>query len=468
MGWQAKSSEVQTLLAAKRSLGEEVFFSGYSTDTRKIKAGDLFIALQGERFDGHDFIEQAVAGGAAGALVHRPLSEEQRERIATAQPNFVVLLVNDSLLALQTMATAWRQQCGYQVFAITGSNGKTTSKEFLTQILATKYKVHGAVGSLNNHWGVPFTLLDAGAEHQFVVVEMGMNSPGEIHRLCEIALPDVTAVSMVGSSHLGGLGSRDAIAKEKASIYAFSDTTRKVFNLDNPYTLKMWQEYGRSGDLCFSQNQSADIHMQVVGGDLFATELTGEILGHRFHASIPVYGKHNVNNLMLASAMACLAGMQPDDIVAAFAGLGTAWGRNQLFKAKTVDVLFDAYNANPESMKAFLHNLSDLPVQGNKHLLLGEMLELGEDAESLHYELGQQAATTQAYRIHFFGPNFEQFRAGLGSYENIKSSIFSNAYEDLLAKKIASMLQPGDAIFIKASRGLRLERFLELLDIPPK
>ena len=463
MAWQANSDYVIDLLAADLVHGNEQDFIGYGTDTRKNLDGKLFIALEGDQFDAHKFVYQAATQKASGALVGKALDQEQLEKLEKDYPSFALIQCDDSLLGLQKLANAWRKDCGFTVIGITGSNGKTTTKEFLQSILSHKYKTYSSEGSLNNHWGVPFTLLNASPQHEVVIAEMGMNNPGEIHRLCEIAEPDHVCVTFVGRGHLEGLGSIEGVAKEKASIYKYSKETKKVFNLDNPYTKKMYHEFSQRDDVSFASTTDADVSMAVVDSALQSMQIEGKILDLSFAKEVQIYGKHNVTNLMAASGLALLVGMSPYEIVNSFNNLKMAWGRNQVMEIGDHLVVFDGYNANPDSMDAFLSNAADVEVEGNKFLLLGEMLELGESAPAAHEALARAASQANFKAVHFFGPSFKHFEAGLETYKNKESCVLSSTYEESLAKKIQSMLEPKDAIFIKASRGMRLERFMDLL-----
>lgn len=463
MAWNASAKKVAEVTGAKVSGKTDVHFTAYGTDTRKDLSQKLFIALKGDNFDANDFLEKALEAGAAGLLFDKKLSEEELNALQRENPELCLLQVEDTLESLQQLSTAWRRECGFLVVGITGSNGKTTTKEFLHQILNTQIKAYASQGSLNNHWGVPFTLLDADQDCEVVVCEMGMNSPGEIARLCHIAEPDVVGVTFVGRGHLEGMGSIEKVALEKSQIYLNAPKAKKLFNMDNFYTKTMKEDYWQEGDLCFSKEKGQDIFAKCLNSDFEKMSVEGSLKANEFVANLSVFGEHNVTNLMAAMGFASLCGLSDEQVIKALPSVKMAWGRNQVEKINELTVVFDAYNANPESMDAFLENASKQKLEGKKHLVLGEMLELGAEAASLHEDLGRKAAALGFDSAHFFGPSFKQFATGLESSGKLESSVVSSTYEQSLAIKIKSMLQPNDAVFIKASRGIRLERFLELL-----
>jgi UDP-N-acetylmuramoyl-tripeptide--D-alanyl-D-alanine ligase len=292
---------------------------------------------------------------------------------------------------------------------------------------------------------------------------MGMNSPGEIAHLCHIAEPNVVGVTFVGRGHLEGMGSVEKVALEKSQIYLNAPKAKKLFNMDNFYTKTMKEDYWQEGDLCFSKEKGRDIFANCLNSDFEKMSVEGALLGNEFVANLSVFGEHNVTNLMAAMGFASLCGLNAEQVINALPSVKMAWGRNQVEKINDLTVVFDAYNANPESMDAFLENASKQKLEGRKHLVLGEMLELGAEAAKLHEDLGKKASALGFDSAHFFGPSFKQFKEGLQSSGIQENAVISNAYEQSLALKIKSMLKPNDAVFIKASRGIRLERFLELL-----
>lgn len=441
-------------------------FSGVGTDTRADLTGSIFVALKGESFDAHDFLDKAVEAGAAALLVHR-LPANPEKILAKVS----VVEVTDTLKALQNLGRFWRRKMPAKIFALTGSNGKTTTKEFAAALIGSVRKVHYSKGSFNNHWGVPITLLAMEPGHEVALVEMGMNHPGELTELCDIAEPDAVMVTMVGRGHLEGLGSVEGVAQAKAEIYeAALPNAAMIFNLDNEYTLRMYEKFSSSaggGVITFSSaNAAADVRLEVVSMDLDSMCVRGEIRGIKGEAAISVFGSQNITNLMAAASLALAAGLTPEQIWSAFPLCRTVWGRNQWVKlASGARVLFDGYNANPESMQAAIENFVLLKTHGCKFAILGEMREMGTHAEDVHHELGLQAAQAGFDGICFVGPSGASFEAGLRAGGFSKNKVISNSYEQGLAPRTLPVLDDSDIVLIKGSRGMQLEK--ALLDLKP-
>ncbi len=432
-------------------------FDGISTDTRVDNKGKLFIALKGDSFDAHDFLDKAVASGAAAILVHK------NEKLAKTNA-VTVIKVDDTLLALQNLGRYWRKKHRAKVVALTGTNGKTTTKEFLAQILSSKYKVCIPEGSFNNHWGVPMSLLQLNSTHDFMISEMGMSNPGEIAVLCKIALPDITMVTNVGRGHLEGVGSVEGVAKEKQEIYINSPSSLKVFNLDNSYTRDMWNQFRHEkNDFTFSLKENlADVYFSSVKNDDSGIIVSGTIAGVASSATANVFGIHNAYNLAAAAAAALTCGMSAVDIWQSLNRCQTVWGRNQWVNLTGgARVLFDAYNANPESMNAFLKNTGSMITKGRKFYVLGDMLELGKHQKKEHQIIAKALKGIGFEKAYFVGENAALMKTELSG----KNLVISSAYKQELALELKSMLQPEDTIFMKASRGIKLEKFL--LDLDP-
>ncbi|MCX7977902.1 MAG: UDP-N-acetylmuramoyl-tripeptide--D-alanyl-D-alanine ligase, partial [Bdellovibrionaceae bacterium] len=333
----------------------EPHFKSIGTDTRKDLTGALFIALKGETHDAHQYLDKALVAGAAGLLIH----DESALPVQSGKAS--VVLVPDTLRALQQLGTWSRRLSRAKVVGITGSNGKTTTKEFTAAIISQSMSVHYNEGSFNNHWGVPFNLLQLPVDVDVAVVEMGMNHAGEITRLVEIAEPDVVVCTMVGRAHIEHFGTIDGIAAAKEEIYkAASPQATRIYNLDNHYTLQMHLRHRYPGrSLTFSEKQlGADVCLRVVEMDLYSMVVEGHILGESGSARIPVFGRQNITNLMAAAACGAAVGMDPQHIWQGLTRCKTSWGRNQILNLKSGALaLFDAYNANPDSMQALMQNI---------------------------------------------------------------------------------------------------------------
>ena len=435
------------------------------TDTRIDLSNQLFIALKGENFDAHQFLQKAVAQNAAALVVdHLPAgSEELKKKVS-------IILVKDTLLALQAMGNFYRKKSKALIIGVTGSNGKTTSKEFAAAVISAKKKVHIPKGSFNNHWGVPLTLLAQPEEAQVSVIEMGMNHAGEIKLLCEIADPDVVVCSMVGRAHIEYFGSIEKIAEAKEEIYEHSNPkATRIYNLDNPHTKKMFEKaksrFPNSPILTFSSEQSSDVHLKVAAVEMGSLTVNGEIQGVAGSAKIPVFGAHNLTNIMVAASAALSSGMNPVEIWQALPRCKTNWGRNQLVNLKSgAELLFDAYNANPDSMKALLDNVKLFKNPGKKIGIFAQMRELGDASEKSHEELGQLVGKTGFDIVWFYGDDAEAFKRGIEASKYPKNIMISKTYEDSLASEVANVLKLGDALVVKGSRGMKLERFVMACD----
>lgn len=463
MNWHLSLSELITATGG-RSLSEpHQDLSGVGTDTRADLKGQLFIALKGENFDAHDFVPKAVAQGASSVLVHE-WREEWKPLLARA--SFVQ--VGDTLKGLQDLGRFWRRKHRFTVVGISGSNGKTSTKEFTAALLKNAIPTFASKGSFNNHWGVPLSLLQAGPQQSIVILEMGMNHAGELTTLTGIAEPNIVAVTMVGRAHIGELGSQEAVAAAKEEMYISCPKALHIFNLDNPWTRQMFERSLAAGHtqgrVTFSETKSeADVQFQVVSVTAKGLELKTRIKSETAALTVSVFGRHNVTNLMTASAIAVSLGLKPAQI---FKGLGeiseVAWGRNQFVNLNSgASVLFDAYNANPDSMEAMLNNFAEMRVAGRKFLVVGDMLELGELSEPAHFEVGAKAARLQPAAVLYQGNFAAAFEKGLQSESYAGRFSAIREFDELVAKSFATIFQKGDLIAVKGSRGMKLERVLK-------
>lgn len=454
-------------------------FSGVGTDTRADLNGKIFVALKGDTFDAHDFLDKAVAAGATALLVHR-----LPENAKGLGDKVTIVQVDDTLRGLQRLGNFWRRklgrETGVKILGVTGTNGKTTTKEFAAAVLGAKFDVQWSRGSFNNHWGVPISLLSIDSGHQVAVIEMGMNHPGELTELVAIAEPDAVLVTMVGRGHLEGVGSIEGVARAKAEIYehASREATR-IFNLDNEHTRAMLETWGKGRApgkvLTFASpawakkaGQALDVSLEIASQSFDSLVVRGEIRGTTGEATVTVFGSHNVTNLMAAASLALVCGMTPQEIWKALPLCKMAWGRNQWVNlASGARALFDAYNANPESMSAAVDNFAALAPKtgGRKMAILGEMRELGEQSPALHRELGERVARAGFDAVAFIGPHHADFEAGLNTAGFSKKLFVSDSYEKSLAPRMLPVLDREDIVLIKGSRGMQLEKALK--DLKP-
>ena len=431
-------------------IGDDSAFDCVGTDSRAVRPGQLFVALKGERFDGHDYAEQALAQGAAGVVL-----EKNTANLAPA------IVVEDSYLALGQLAAHWRAKFAIPVVAITGSNGKTTVKEMLSAILAVKAggmaSIHATVGNLNNHIGLPLTLLKLRDSHQYAVLEMGMNHLGEIAYLSDLAKPTLALINNAGTAHLGELGSRDKIAQAKGEIFAgLAANGVALINADEDYAA-YWRALNAGKKiLTFAMDQAADVQAsyQERAGDCMVNLRTpaGEV-----DFVLPVMGVHNVRNALAASAAAYALGVSNADIATGLAGFSAVKGRLQnkmaIHGARLID---DTYNANPDSMKAAIDVLAN--QTGEKILVLGDMGELGADAARLHREVGQYAKTKGLKQLYCLGELSLEMVHGFG----VGAGHFDDAAA--LAEAIKPKLSAQVTVLVKGSRFMKMERVIDLLD----
>lgn len=466
-----------------------VQFEGVGTDSRKSLKNQLFIALKGDNFDAHNFLEQAVISGATGILVH---TQDEAKKLELQQTlnrlshRVTIILVQDTLKALQQLSRHVRQSWGRPIIAITGSNGKTTTKEFAAQILSVYKKVHYNQGSYNNHWGLPLTLLNLNKEHEVAICEMGMNHKGEIHELVKIAEPNIVGVTMVGRAHLEGLGSIQSVAQAKEEIYESSvspPTLKRIFNLDNNWTRIMFDKYQKLnlGPIYTfsSQNSNVDVHFEIEQMTMDSIKLRGHVQKIKGSAIVPVFGMQNLNNLMFAACAALAYGLTPDEIWKALPQCKTIWGRNQKISHSTgAEILFDGYNANPDSQKALVENIQHIQITRPIVGIFGEMRELGAQSPSLHEELGTLVAGAPFKQVFFVGHHGESFMEGfskglsknrehhmdLPNKEKVQLKLYQEV-DSFLIEEIQKWLPEKPLITIKGSRGVKLEKILKELQI---
>ncbi|MCB2193164.1 MAG: UDP-N-acetylmuramoyl-tripeptide--D-alanyl-D-alanine ligase [Deltaproteobacteria bacterium] len=432
-------------------------FTGVSTDTRTIQAGELFVALSGPNFDGNEFLDQAFEQGAAAALVRRGAQ-------APDGNGHCLLEVEDTLKALGDLAAAWRREHSALVAAITGSNGKTTTKEMLGAILRRRHQVLATKGNLNNLIGLPLTLLGLREAHTACVVEMGMNAPGEIARLTEIAAPEAGVITNVGPAHIGMLGSMEAIAKAKAELFeGLSPAATAVVNLDDP----LLAPYAASLScrvVSFGIEAMADVRATDITAlgeqQSFVLDLAGEAVEVR----LPAPGVHNVMNALAAAATAWALGQGADAVAAGLEAFTPVPGRLALTgEPGGPAVVDDTYNANPFSVACGLLAAKDMAQGRPLVLVLGDMKELGEFAAELHHQTGLKAAQVGCRLVVALGEHAEHVAAGArqGGLSAQQALVFA-AMEELL-EEITQLLDAQDLVLVKGSRSMGMERVVARL-----
>ncbi|MDO8446078.1 MAG: UDP-N-acetylmuramoyl-tripeptide--D-alanyl-D-alanine ligase [Deltaproteobacteria bacterium] len=435
-------------------------FCGVSTDTRTIKAGELFIALKGENFDGHEFVGKAIEKGACGAIVSGQWS------VVSGQKYFIVE-VEDTLSALGDIAKLWREKHPVPVVAITGSNGKTTTKEMVASILSQKYRVLKTEGNLNNLIGLPQMVLKIDDSHEAAVLELGMNVFGEIKRLSEICKPDIAVITNIGSGHLEGVGSIEGVARAKKEILdGLKADGTFVVNADDPYIREMAK--GWSGKMISFglDNLDADVKTPFVDYNCCygsGVRLSMIIKGKLLDVTLAGLGLHNVYNATAAAAVALAMGLGAEDIKKGLEEWSPFKGRFELLRLECgVNLIDDSYNANPNSVAMALKTLADVKGVGRGLAVLGDMLELGAHAEDAHYEIGKKAAATGIDYLLLLGPLSSSHTARgarEGGMSDERVMVVSNHGEAV--SRINPMLRGGDWVLVKGSRGMAMEKIVE-------
>jgi UDP-N-acetylmuramoyl-tripeptide--D-alanyl-D-alanine ligase len=422
-----------------------------STDSRAVRPGDLFVALHGENFDGHQFVEQALQRGAVGAMVETKFSGK-------ISPEFSLLRVHDTLKAYQQLAASYRRSLGLKVIAITGSNGKTSTKDFTASVLSRQFRVTRTEGNFNNHVGLPRTILEASAEDQIAVWEIGMNHPGEIAPLAQIARPDVAIITNIGVAHIQFMGSREAIAQEKGDLAA-------SLGPDGTLILNSSDEFAQSianrtaGRVIFAGIEQGEVQARDIIQSANGAEF--ELLegAHRCHAVLPVPGLHMVQNALVAVAAGRVFRVSLEDCAAGLAAAPLTKARLQIKTIRGVQFIDDTYNANPDSTKAALRTLAELETQGRRIAVLGQMLELGAESRRGHREVGETAASLGIDHLIALGKDAAEIAAGAESAGLTNNETVATA--ELAADRLCEIVRPGDLVLIKGSRSARTERVLE-------
>jgi UDP-N-acetylmuramoyl-tripeptide--D-alanyl-D-alanine ligase len=451
--------EAATLLGTSSADPDRVA-TGYSIDSRTLTAGELFFAIRGPRFDGHDFVAQALSRGAAGAVVEVSFREKADPSLAQS-----LLGVSNPTQALQRLAREVRRRWGKRLIAVTGSAGKTTTKELIASVLARRYSVLKSPGNLNNYYGVPLALLALEPAHQVAVLELAMSAPGEIALLAQIAEPQVGVVTNVAPVHLEFFDTVDSIARAKRELIdnLISPSTA-VLNFDDErvreFVVGFEGQVVTYGFRDGAKFRAIGLHSEVDGGSRFTVRSAGFEKEFR----IPLPGRHNVLNALAAIATASLFDIPPEQIEQGLAERSTLHQRSEILTLPSgITVLNDCYNSNPLAMERMLETLANWPGGGRRILVAGEMLELGPLSPEWHRNVGRNCAeggvdwllAVQGDARFFVEGAVE---AGLPAE---RAKFFSTPQE--AAEAYRGLLQPGDVVLVKGSRGVHLEKVIELL-----
>ena len=453
-----------------------------STDTREIAPGQLFFAIKGENYDANDFIDQAAKSGATLIVIDR---ESAIEKLAGIAKKPAVILVEDSVAALQRLAAAYRDHLratGTKVIAIAGSNGKTTTRHLIHSVLATTLKGTQSPKSFNNHIGVPVTLLSAAETDQFVCVEVGTNHPGELAALGKIVRPDAIVITSIGHEHMEFFKTLAGVAEEEASILphvavdglAVIPGDGETWSLLEPYVRELWRRAGNVTLLKFGESPGNDLRAKNCVLDPAGSRFSVDIGPLSLSIRLTLLGQHNSRNALAAIAVARWMGLSDDVIVAALAkatpvamrlNVSRLPATPDLDPAKQFTVINDAYNANPDSMAAALRTLCEFPAN-RRVAVIGDMRELGDEGPELHRKIGRLIAELGPQNIGYvvFIGRLSLFAADALArvWPKDRTQAFV-AWDDALPAQVAALVQPGDVVLIKASRGMGLERLVPAL-----
>ena len=439
----------------------DVSFSGVSTDSRTVEKGQLFFALRGETFDGHDFVQEAVKKGAVAVVVNQDWTID-----LPAHTRASIIRVPDTLKALGDLAGRWRRRFDARVAAITGSGGKTTTKEMLYAILSLEGLTLKNEGNFNNLIGLPLSLFLLDKSHRYAVLEMGMNRPGEIGRLTEIADPDIGLITNVGHAHIEGVGSIEGVAKAKVELLdKMAPRALAILNGDDRILMQAAAAF-RKKPITFGQGLENTVRAEKIrnlGREGFSFDIHHK--GKPFSVKLRVPGFHNVSDALAAAAIALSLNLSRDQIQEGLSRFEGIKGRFKVVPLPDGSILIDdTYNSNPSSLRLALKSIKALAPQGRRVIVgLGEMLELGDETETGHVEAGEMVADTGADWFVALGEHASKMiRGAVDKGFPRRRAIRAKDYKEM-GSKILEIMKPGDLVFLKASRRMGLERVAERL-----
>jgi len=437
-----------TYIGTGQDAGREI--QGISIDSRKMQKDWLFVATKGERVDGHSFIDQVIGQGAAAVVSEKDLGET----------NFPYILVRDSFDALKKMAAFYRSGLDIKVVGITGSVGKTSTKEMIASVLSTKYEVQKTSKNFNNEVGLPLTIFTIEDRHEVAVLEMGISDFGEMSRLTEIARPDICVITNIGQCHLENLKSRDGVLKAKTEIFTGMQADGEVVLNGEDDKLMTVQSVNGKPVHYFAKHDTgaAEVYASnIVSCGLRGTNCRIHTKEGNFDVHIPLLGEHMVANALAAATVGLLLGLTLSQIKEGIEKVEPVDGRSRIIETESYVVIDDSYNANPVSMRAALDLLEK--AEGRKVALIGSMFELGEDEERLHYEIGTYATEKKIDVIAAIGQLGKKIYEGAEAAGQRELYYFEDATDFLKQKE--KILMQGDSILVKASHGMHLEKIVE-------
>ncbi|MBO0960461.1 UDP-N-acetylmuramoyl-tripeptide--D-alanyl-D-alanine ligase [Neobacillus sp. MM2021_6] len=434
----------------------DVMIEGVTIDSRKIKAGNLFIPFKGERADGHKYVEESIRNGAAAALWQKD--------VPNPPADLPIIIVDDCLIALQELARNYRQELPIKVVGITGSNGKTTTKDMTAGLLSIQYKVQKTEGNFNNHIGMPLTVLGLKEDTDIAVLEMGMSGRGEIEFLTKLACPDAVIITNIGESHLLDLGSREGIAEAKLEIlHGLRDGGLAVLHGDEPLLMERIHRYkGNVTVQTFGRNESNDLYpteiTQIEQGNSFKINAVSDVV-----FDLPVLGTHNILNALASMLIANHFSIPFEKMIAGLASIKLTNMRMELVEGQNGEkIINDAYNASPTSMMAAIELVSNLQGYERKILVLGDMLELGPQEEQYHLQIGSGLQADKIDYLFTFGVLGREIARGARQTLG-EQNVFAFTDKTELIQKLKTFVDTNTLILVKASRGMRLEEIVSSL-----
>ncbi len=442
-------SEIILAVNSKTKIDSDIIITDICTDTRKINASCLFVAIKGENFDGHDFIENAFKLGASAVLSHKQIQSDKP-----------IILVKDTKIAYGDIAKFYRKKLNPIVIGVTGSVGKTSTKEMIAQILSQKYNTHKNYGNLNNEIGLPKTLLDMSAEHETAVIEMGMSDLGEISYLSKIARPNIGVITNTGVSHLENLKSRENILKAKLEILDGMDNDAKiVLNADNDMLCSMKDELNKRA-VFVGINNEADYMAKNITEKDNKTTFTISYEDKNIDVTLPLVGEHNIYNALIGFAIGKLLNVHENDMIKAMSEYKNAYMRQNIFEHEGIIIIEDCYNASPDSMNSAIDVITKIQCGGKRYAVFGAMKELGENSVQMHRDVGIAAANSKIDVLLTYSQEAKYIAQA--AKENGLSE--AHHFEDVkkLSEYIKANVKKSDAIIFKASRSVKLEEAIKI------
>lgn len=430
---------------------EDITITGVQLDSRHVKPGDLFVAIKGEKADGHDFVSMAAKNGARAALVSRPVEAE-----------IPTILVSDTIRAYGDLAAAYRERAGVTVIGITGSVGKTTTKEMTACMLSRSYHTARTEGNHNNNLGLPMTILDMPDDTEVAVLEMGMNHFGEMAYLTSIARPDIAIITNIGTMHIEHLGTREGILQAKLEIMrGMPEDGAGVFNGDEPLLWNI-RAIGKHKKYYYGiENHACDVTATDIVELDDGVRFVVHGFGQQFELFVPMLGRHAVYNALAATTVGLLLGVKPEKIQARFSSFHNTGMRQKIYVKNGVTIIEDCYNAGPESTEAALDVLAGIKTDGRRIAVLGDMLELGNRSAAEHYRIGRLAVGKADLLLTYGEHSVRTLTGAITGGMNPKNTDHFDTHEDM-AHMLKMRVSEGDVVLFKGSRGMRMEKVLQL------